>query len=57
MFLQEKLVFNVNIKPTCPRYILHILHRHPSGTLLPTLNLKALSGNLSSFRLPYFAGY
>ena len=30
------------INPTCPRYILHVLHGNPSGTHLFILHLKAL---------------
>ena len=34
--------FKVIVNPTCPRYILHILHGHPSWTNLLILNLKPL---------------
>ena len=34
--------FYVIINPTCSKYILHILHGHPSGTHLLILDLKAL---------------
>ena len=37
-----KTIFYVIINPTCPRYILYILHGHPSGIRLLILNLKAL---------------
>ena len=42
--------FYVIINPICPRYILNILHGHPSGTHLLILNLKPLrvSDSLSS---------
>ena len=41
-YFTKKLAFYVTINPTCPRYILHILHGHPSGTHLLILNLKPL---------------
>ena len=41
-FISLKISFYVTINPTCPRYILYILHGHPSGTHLLILNLKPL---------------
>ena len=40
-FISLKTNF-VIIDPTCPRYILHILHGHHSGTHLLISNLKPL---------------
>ena len=39
-FITLKTSFFIN--PTCPRYILHILHGHPSETYLLILSLKPL---------------
>ena len=41
-FISLKTSFYVIINPLCRRYILHILHGHPSGTHLLILNLNAL---------------
>ena len=41
-YFTKKLVFYVTINPTCPIYILHTLHGHPSGTHLLILNFKPL---------------
>lgn len=35
--------FFVYLNPTCPRYTMHILHGHLSGTHLIILDVKALS--------------
>ena len=41
-FISLKTSFLCYYKPSCSRYILHILHGHPSGTHLLILNLNAL---------------
>ena len=41
-FFTENQFFYVIINPTFPRYISHILHRHPLETHILILNLKPL---------------
>ena len=53
-FISRKTSFYVIINPTCPIYILHILHGHPSGTHLWILNLKSLKDSESCIKPKIF---